>query len=87
MVNLRCELLFQVLVVDLFRGPVLKPGVPTPGIAPEFDVPHNVAASVLTANAASTSGRMVREAGMPALVSFGETLKWTPRRDSSAVGG
>jgi hypothetical protein len=34
--------------VDLLRGPVLKSGVPTPGIVPEFDVPHNVTASVFT---------------------------------------
>ena len=28
-VNLRCGLLFQILIVDLLRGPVLKSGVPT----------------------------------------------------------
>jgi hypothetical protein len=28
--NSRCGLLFQVLVVDLLRGPVLKSGVPAP---------------------------------------------------------
>ena len=48
MANSRCELLFQILVVDLLRSPVLKSGVPTPLIVPEFDVPHNVAARMLT---------------------------------------
>ena len=47
MVNSRCGLPFQVFIVDLLRGPVLKPGVPTFGIVPEFDVPHNVPARVL----------------------------------------
>jgi len=47
-VNSRCGLPFQVFLVDLPRGPVLKPGVPALGIVPEFDVPHNVAARVLT---------------------------------------
>ena len=28
-VNSRCGLLFQIFVVDLLRGPVLKSGVPT----------------------------------------------------------
>ena len=28
------------VVADLPRAPVLKPGVPTLGIAPEFDAPH-----------------------------------------------
>ena len=46
MVNSRCGLLFQILVVDLLRGPVLKSGVPTLRIVPEFDVPHNVAAGM-----------------------------------------
>jgi len=46
--NSHCELLFQILVVDLLRGPVLKSGVPTLRIVPEFDVPHNVAARMLT---------------------------------------
>src|SRR6185437_6342658 len=40
-------LLFHVLVVDLLRSPVLKSGVPTPGIVPEFDVPHNVTVRML----------------------------------------
>jgi hypothetical protein len=48
MFNSRCELLFQIFVVDLLRGPVLESGVPTSGIVPEFDVPDDVAARVLT---------------------------------------
>ena len=48
MANSRCGLLFQVLVADLLRGAVLKSGVPAPRIVPEFDVPHNVTARVLT---------------------------------------
>src|ERR1700730_17211294 len=48
MANSRYELLFQILIVDLLRGPVLKSGVPTPQIVPEFDIPHNVAARMLT---------------------------------------
>ena len=48
MANSRCDLLVQILVVDLLRDPVLESGVPTPRIVPEFDVPHNVAARVLT---------------------------------------
>ena len=32
----------------MLRGPVLKSGVPTFRIVPEFDVPHNVTARVLT---------------------------------------
>jgi len=46
-VNSRCGLLFQILIVDLLRGPVLKSGVPTPRIVPEFNIPHNVTARVL----------------------------------------
>src|SRR5689334_15726771 len=34
--------------MDLLRGPVLKSGVPTLRIVPEFDVPHNVTARMLT---------------------------------------
>jgi hypothetical protein len=45
--NSRCGPLFQILIVDLPRGPVLKSGVPTLRIVPEFDVPHNVMARVL----------------------------------------
>jgi len=47
MVNSRCGLPFQVFIANLLRGPVLKPGVPTLGIVPEFDVPHHVPARVL----------------------------------------
>jgi len=46
-VNSRCGLLFHILVVDLLRGPVLKSGVPTFGIVPEFDLPYNVTARML----------------------------------------
>ena len=35
------------LLVDLLRSPVLKPGVPTLRIVPEFDILHNVTARVL----------------------------------------
>jgi len=46
-VNSRCGLPFQVFLVDLSWGPVLKSGVPALRIVPEFDVPHNVPARVL----------------------------------------
>ena len=59
----RCELLFQVLIVDLLRDPVLEPGVPTPRIVPEFDVPHNVAARVLTGRILGTVNALVLQRG------------------------
>ena len=61
-VNSRCGLLFQVLVVDLLRGPVLKSGVPTFRIVPEFDVPHNVPARVLTGRILGAVNALVLQA-------------------------
>jgi hypothetical protein len=58
-VNSRCGLAFQVFLVDLLRGPVLKPGVPTLQIIPEFDVPDNVAASVFPGRILGTVNALV----------------------------
>ena len=57
--NSRCGLLFQILVVDLLRGPVLKSGVPTLRIVPEFDVPHNVAAGMFASRILGTVDALV----------------------------
>jgi hypothetical protein len=59
MVNSRCELLFQIFVVDLLRGPVLEPRVPTSGVVPEFDVPYDVTAGVLTCRVLSTVNALI----------------------------
>ena len=59
MVNSRCGLPFQVLIMDLLRGPVLKSGVPAFGIVPEFNVPHNVPARVLTGRILGTVDALV----------------------------
>ena len=63
MANSRCGLPFQVLVVDLLWGPVLKSGVPTFRIVPEFDVPHNVAARVLTSRILGAVNALVLQRG------------------------
>ena len=63
MVNSRCGLLFQVLVVDLLRGPVLKSGVPTFRIVPEFYVPHHVAARVLAGRVLGAVDTLVLKRG------------------------
>ena len=59
MVNSRCGLPFQVFLVDLLRGPVLKSGVPALGIVPEFDIPHNVPACVLPGRILGTVNALV----------------------------
>ena len=59
MVNSRCGLPFQVFLVDLLRGPVLKSGVPTLRIVPEFDIPHNVPACVLPGRILGTVNALV----------------------------
>ena len=59
MVNSRCGLLFQILVVDLPQDPVLKSGMPTLRIVPEFDVPHHVAACMLTGRIVSAMNPLV----------------------------
>src|SRR5207253_7927825 len=61
--NSRCGLLFQILVVDLLRRPVLNSGVPTPRIVPEFDVPHNVAARMLAGRILGTVDTLVLQRG------------------------
>ena len=63
MVNSRCGLLFQILVVDLLRRPVLNSGVPTPRIVPEFDVPHNVAARMLAGRILGAVDTLVLQRG------------------------
>src|SRR5450759_5474545 len=63
MANSRCGLLFQILIVDLLRGPVLKSGVPTPRIVPEFDVPHNVLARVLPGWILGTVNALILQRG------------------------
>ncbi len=63
MANSRCGLLFQILVVDLLRSPVLKSGVPTPRIVPEFDVPHNVPARMLTSRILGAVDTLVLKRG------------------------
>ena len=63
MANSRCGLLFQVFVVDLLRGPVLKSGVPTSRIVPEFDVPHNVTARVFTSRILGAVNTLVLKRG------------------------
>jgi hypothetical protein len=47
-VLIRYGLSFHVLIADLLRDPVLKPGVPTFWIVPEFDIPHNFPVRMLT---------------------------------------
>src|SRR5260370_39818424 len=61
--NSRCGLLFQILVVDLLRGPVLKSGVPTLGIVPEFDVPHNITARVFTSRILGAVDALILQRG------------------------
>jgi hypothetical protein len=63
MANSRCELLFQIFVVDLLRGSVLESGVATSGIVPEFDVPDDVAAGVLTGRVFSTVNSLILQGG------------------------
>jgi hypothetical protein len=45
--------------VDLLRGPVLKSGVPTLRIVPEFDVPHNVTVRMLASRILGTVDSLV----------------------------
>ena len=59
----RCELRFQVLVVDLLRSPVLESGVPTFWIVSEFDVPYNVTARVLTSRILGAVDALVLQGG------------------------
>ena len=40
--------------MDLLRGPVLKSGVPTLRIVPEFDVPHDITVRVLASRILGT---------------------------------
>ena len=63
MVNSRCGLPFQVFLVDLPWGPVLKSGVPALRIVPEFDVPHNVPARVLTSRILGPVDTLVLQCG------------------------
>src|ERR1017187_7295047 len=49
--------------MDLLRGPVLKSGVPTSRIVPEFDVPHNVAARVLAGRIPGAVDALVLQRG------------------------
>ncbi len=64
MVNLRCELFFHVLVVDLLRGPVLESGVPALRIVPEFDVPHNVTARMFAGRRLGAVDALVLQGGV-----------------------
>src|ERR1022692_3295235 len=63
MVNSRCRLPFQVFLADLSWRPVLKPGVPAFWIVPEFNVPHNVPARVLTGRILGTVNALVLQSG------------------------
>src|ERR1039457_4195862 len=63
MVNSRCGLPFQVFLADLSWRPVLKPGVPAFWIVPEFNVPHNVPARVLTGRILGTVNALVLQSG------------------------
>src|ERR1017187_8672015 len=59
MVNSRCELPVQILVVDLLRGPVLKSRVPTSAIVPELDIGGYVTMCVRSCRILSTVDSLV----------------------------
>jgi hypothetical protein len=59
MVNLRCALPVQILLVDLPWGSVLKSGVPTSEIVPEPDVPVNVTVCVRSGRKLGTVNSLV----------------------------
>src|SRR5260370_15251661 len=54
---------FQVFLGDLPWGPVLKAGVPALRIVPEFDVPHDVPARVLTSRILGPVDALVLQCG------------------------